>query len=116
MLALVADLVFAARVRGTAPAGVEVRTASRADPLKAEAKASAPDLVLVDLSTAGDPVGFIRWVRSEVSLEGVQVVAFGAHVDGERLNAARAAGADMVLARSAFVARLPELLAARKAE
>ncbi|MEJ2184302.1 MAG: hypothetical protein P8Z36_00015 [Gemmatimonadota bacterium] len=116
VLALVADLIFAARVRGAAPAGVAVRTTSRAEQLKAAAAVAVPGLILVDLSAGDDPVGLIRWVRSEARLEGVRVVAFGSHVDVERLSAARAAGADTVLARSAFVGRLPDLLAGRSAQ
>ena len=42
---------------------------------------------------------------------GKTVLAFGPHVQGEMLAAARAAGA-VVLPRSVFLARLPELLAA----
>ena len=40
---------------------------------------------------------------------GVRVVAYGSHVDRERLDTAHAAGAE-VLARSAFFTRLPTLL------
>lgn len=40
---------------------------------------------------------------------GARVVAYGSHVDRDRLDAAHAAGAE-VLARSAFFARLPDLL------
>jgi hypothetical protein len=40
------------------------------------------------------------------------VVAFGPHREGDAFRAAREAGADRVLARSAFVERLPELLRA----
>jgi hypothetical protein len=43
-------------------------------------------------------------------MAGVPVIAFGAHVQGAALVAARAAGADRVLARSAFVNALPGLL------
>lgn len=113
MLALVADLIFAARVRGAAPPGSDVRTTSRVDQFKEEADAAVPGLVLVDLAAKGDAVELIRWVRGQETLQEVRVVAFGSHVDAERLNAARAAGADTVLARSAFVARLPELLSGR---
>lgn len=116
VLALVADLIFAARIRGAAPPGVAVHTASRAQELKEEAGATVPRLVLVDLGARDDPVGFIGWVRREASLKGVQVVAFGSHVDVEGMNAARAAGADRVLARSAFVGMLPALLEERPLE
>lgn len=40
----------------------------------------------------------------------IQIVAFGPHVDADRLRAARRAGADLVLPRSEFSRRLPELL------
>ena len=40
----------------------------------------------------------------------VTVVAYGSHVDRKRLEAAEAAGCQTVLARSAFFARLPEIL------
>lgn len=113
VLALVADLIFAARVRGSAPAGVEVRATSRARELKADAEAAVPALILVDLGAADDPVGLIRWVREQAGLAEVEVVAFGSHVDRDRLKAAREAGADTVLARSRFVGMLPKLLARR---
>jgi hypothetical protein len=40
---------------------------------------------------------------------GARVLAYGSHVERERLDAARTAGAE-VLARSAFFNRLPDLL------
>ncbi|MBV9279511.1 MAG: hypothetical protein JOZ41_05480, partial [Chloroflexi bacterium] len=40
------------------------------------------------------------------------LIAFGPHVDAERRKAARAAGADRVLAKSKFVTELPRLMAA----
>jgi hypothetical protein len=63
-------------------------------------------VVIADLDALGaDPVPA---VRSMVSV-GTTVLAFGPHVEGERLAAARAAGA-VVFPRSAFLERLPELL------
>jgi hypothetical protein len=41
----------------------------------------------------------------------VPVIAYGSHVDRDRLAAAEAAGCRQVLARSAFFSRLAELLA-----
>jgi hypothetical protein len=41
----------------------------------------------------------------------VRVVGFGSHVDRARLEAAREAGCDEVLARSAFFARLAGIVA-----
>jgi len=70
------------------------------------APASGCAVVIADLDALGaDPV---RAVRAMVGA-GATVLAFGPHVEGERLAAARAAGA-VVFPRSAFLERLPELL------
>jgi hypothetical protein len=45
----------------------------------------------------------------------VPVVAFASHVRADLIAEARAAGADRVLARSAFVAELPALVARAQA-
>ncbi len=61
------------------------------------------DVVVVDLSRPGvlDAVG---------GLEGVRTIGFGSHVDTDVLDAARAAGCDEVMARSAFFRNARELL------
>ncbi len=73
-----------------------------------------PRWVLVDLSLDG-AVGLIAHVKG---LRGVRsrIVAWGAHVERELLSAAREAGADEALPRSAFVARLPEILSGEPGE
>ncbi len=120
--ALCPDLVFAARIRGTAgDVGVSVRVVRAAAQLlegleelaRADAVAAAPAaggvLALIDLAAARDAEEAIRAVKERFPT--VTVVAFAPHVATDRIEAARSAGADRVLARSAFVARLPELLA-----
>ncbi len=63
--------------------------------------------VIADLDALGaDPAPAVR----ALTAAGVAVLAFGPHVEGATLAAARAAGA-VVLPRSAFLERLPELLA-----
>jgi DNA-binding NarL/FixJ family response regulator len=59
------------------------------------------DVVVVDLSQPGatDAVVSLRAAGSTAT-----VVAYGSHVDRDALAAARAAGCDRVLARSAFFA------------
>jgi len=68
-------------------------------------------VAIVDLEAAGAsaPEAIGTLVRA-----GVVVLAFGPHVRAEALAAARAAGA-VALPRSAFLARLPELLTAARA-
>jgi hypothetical protein len=71
-----------------------------------QAVSSRCRIVIVDLEALGDDPADA--VRSLVAAAKV-VLAFGPHVQGELLAAARAAGA-VALPRSAFLERLPELL------
>ena len=96
--ALVSDLIFASRITGH---GVPVRIARAADEL------DGADLVLIDLECP-DAMDAIARCREQSS----RIVAFGSHVRKDLLDAARAAGADEVLPRSAFVNRLREILTA----
>jgi adenine/guanine phosphoribosyltransferase-like PRPP-binding protein len=64
-------------------------------------------VVVIDLGAAGDSA--LAVIGSLVQA-GVTVLAFGPHARADELAAARRAGA-VALPRSAFLARLPELLA-----
>ncbi len=71
------------------------------------AAATGCNAVIADLDALGaDPAAAVRLLVAA----GVTVLAFGPHVEGAKLAAARAAGA-VVLPRSAFLENLPELLA-----
>lgn len=74
-----------------------------ADPAELPAAAEGSSLVVVDLSRPG-----VLEVLPQIA---VPTIGFGRHDDRERLAAARAAGCDRVLARSAFFSQLPDLLA-----
>ena len=65
------------------------------------------ELVLVDLE-ADEAVEAIT--RCKEAQPPPRIVAFGPHVRADLFEAARDAGADEVLARSAFVSRLPQIL------
>lgn len=66
------------------------------------------DLVVVDLS-ARDAMAAIQRLR--VAQPAAPIVAFGPHVDGDAFKAARAAGANEVVARGAVVERVLRRLA-----
>ena len=66
---------------------------------------AAPAIALVDLSHPAANEAIER-----LATAGVRTIAFGPHVDDLAMAAARALGADDVLARSRFFARLPSLL------
>ncbi len=99
IVALVPDLMDRSKVLAVAP---EARIVSSVD--EAVAWAGPGTTVVVDLARAGDRIG-------DVVATGARVVAFGSHVDRDRLAAARAAGCAEVLPRSAFFSRVADLLA-----
>lgn len=106
------DLFFGTKVTGTARAlGLRVDEVGTGEALAAAVGVDRPSLVLIDLSVAG-PVAALTGVLPEGD-ERPYVVAFGSHVDTDRLREAREVGCDEVLPRSRFTAELPELLRAR---
>jgi CheY-like chemotaxis protein len=110
--AVVDDLLFLSRIREAARgARVDVVSARTPDALVAAARAGAR-LVLVDADGGRLPwVDAIRALRAEPSLAAVPVVAFLGHVNVDHAALAREAGATRVVARGAFVAELPALMA-----
>jgi DNA-binding response OmpR family regulator len=111
VVAAVADLMFGARIRAAAEdAGRELVFART--PAQLAAAAAGASLVLLDLDARWlDAPTSIRELRGDAAVAGVRIVAFGSHVRTEAIAAAREAGADRVLARSAFVKELRALLA-----
>lgn len=90
------DLMDGSRFRGALPEVVIVRSLDAAE-------LSAATLILLDLSLGLDP--------ADVVAIGAPVVAYGAHVDTEELEAALAAGCVDALPRSKVFRRASELLA-----
>jgi DNA-binding response OmpR family regulator len=105
-------MLFASRVRGTAAStGVAVITAARTDRFLEQAKATRPRLFLIDLELRGQDVpALIRAIKADDTLSTTPLIAFASHMNADAIAAGRAAGADRVLARSAFVQALPALL------
>lgn len=100
---LTGDLFFRVRIETVAEAaGVPVRFAGSAE----EARGAAT--VLVDLAEGERAIEAVEALKA--GPDAPYVVGFGPHREGEAFRRARAAGADLVLARSAFVERLPRLL------
>lgn len=112
-VAICADLLSAGRIRGSAQqlrAAVEVLS-GRVDAL-ARIRAVRPRRVLVDLDSRWlDPIALIQALKGDAELAAIPVIAYVSHVREDAIAAARAAGADRVMARGAFVKLIPELLA-----
>ena len=113
VLAVVDDLLFSSKIRAVAAAaGETVVFVRNADNVTAACLEHQPRLILIDLDRdALKPADTIADIRAmPASPTSPRIVGFGSHVNVERLRAARDAGADEALARSAFVATLPALL------
>ncbi len=112
IVAAVDDLLFSSKIRGVArQLGVEVTFARTREDVVHQARTGKPSLVIVDLNSQKiDPFATIAALKAEPAATATRVLAFVAHVRGDLVEAARQAGADEVLARSAFAASLPEIL------
>ena len=110
-IAIVSDMIFATRIAGTAEkVGAKCQIVSNPSALQDALESDEPRTVLVDMSCDGiAPAEAIRTVKSR--FPNTRVVAFYSHVQTELGNQARTAGADDVWPRSAFVQRLPQVLA-----
>ena len=112
ILALVDDLMFTSKIRTTATQlGMSVMFARSSDAALAEMRKAAPSLVILDLNNPRtDPLGLVAAMRKEPAFASIPTIGFASHVQTDVINAAREAGVEEVLARSAFTARLPEIL------
>ena len=80
-------------------------------------KQDVPVLVILDLNNPRtDPLGTVAAMKQDETLASVRIVGFVSHVDVTTIDAARAAGVDEILARSAFAMKLPDLLASENLE
>ncbi len=135
LIAFVSDLMFTTRIaRAAEHLGYRVEWIETAAALGSDADARAetpgellhgrtgrlfeqvtraqPALLLFDLNNAAIP--WREWIaalKSSAATRRIPVLCFGPHEDVATMTAARAAGADAVLARSRFTADMPGLLA-----
>jgi DNA-binding NarL/FixJ family response regulator len=112
VLAAVDDLLFRSKIRTTAKqAGVDLTLVHSAAEIPAAARANGPTLVIFDLNTdKGDPISTIAEMKKDPALAGIRTLAFVSHVQTELIRAAKAAGADDVMPRSAFASQLADIL------
>lgn len=110
MVALPADLMFASRIRAAAQAaGTVIDMVTTPAALHSRVRRATPRRVLIDLDARGwDPVALIRELKQDTETRGIEIVAWVSHVREDAIAAARDAGADRVLARSAFTRQLQD--------
>ena len=107
---VVPDLFFATRISETARRMAVDLVPLTMDRALAVCAGERPVALIVDLEAPGDPFGLIRSIKTGAATGSIRVVAFYPHVHNALRLSAIAAGADAVLPRSAFSARLAELL------
>ena len=104
VLAAVEDLLFRSKISETASSlGIEAAFPRNPRRLLDALRDSPPDLLVLDLNSARfEPLTLLRDVRSEEATRDIPTVGFLSHVQKDLAIAAREAGCDRVVARSAF--------------
>jgi len=112
ILAAVDDLMFSSRITTAArQMGIELSFARSPEDLLGQARAKNPGLIIFDLNaTRLHPMRAIAALKADDTLRSITTLGFVSHVESDIIAAARAAGIDEVLARSAFTERLGEIL------
>ena len=104
ILAAVEDLLFKSKISDTASQlGIDAAFPRNPRKLLEALRESPPDLLVIDLNSARfEPLALLRSVRSDEATRDVSTVGFLSHVQKDLAVAAREAGCDRVVARSAF--------------
>lgn len=118
ILAAVDDFLFRSKIRATAKhLNADVRFAQTSDEMLAQALELQPSLIIFDLNSQKmDAIATIAALKADAGTSPLRAIGFASHVHTELIAAARNAGADEVLPRSAFAARLADILQAGAAK
>ena len=116
VLCVVDDLLFSVKISTAAKAlGVDIYFERAADSVLPRIREKRPDLVIFDLNSSKlRPLDAIAEIKTDPALKEVRTLGFVSHVQTATIDAARQAGVDQVLARSAFVERLGEILTSNR--
>lgn len=114
VIAVVDDLFFASKIRGTAELiGTRVQFSRSIPDAVAKAREATPTLVIADLhASCCDVLELGRALKGDDALTGVPLLGFFSHIQTELQQAAIEAGYDRVMPRSAFTKHLVEILSA----
>jgi len=112
ILCIVDDLIFSVKISTAAKALAAPvffeRTPGMVLPRIREKR---PSLVIFDLNSAKlRPLEVIAQMKADPTLSGIRTLGYVSHVQADVISAARSAGVDEILARSAFSERLGQIL------
>ena len=111
ILALVEDLLFTVKIMDAAKrVGLDAEFVKSEKDLLEKAK-EKPLLIILDLNTTlVEPLKLISKLKGDGDLKSISLIGFLSHIQGELKLAAQEAGANMVMARSAFSQNLQQIL------
>ena len=112
ILVIVDDLLFRSKISSAAKAcGVTIRAATTSDAAMQRLSEERPTLVIFDLDSARTrPFDVLKHMAGDPNYASIPTLGFVSHVHTEIIREARAHGVGQVLARSAFVTSLPEIV------
>ncbi|HEY9479107.1 MAG TPA: hypothetical protein VIP79_03420 [Gemmatimonadaceae bacterium] len=112
VLAVMSDLLFRSKIDDAARRnGLQLRAAKSIEQLDWHLGNGEPAVVFVDLEAdSPDPEAAIRRIRELAGESAVRIIGFAGHTNVDAIEAGRAAGATLVLARSGLTSQLPTLL------
>ena len=116
IIAVVDDLFFASKIRGTAEqTGVTVNFPRKIEGLIENALQNRPAIIIVDLHAQKiDPIALAKQLKADERLRAIPLVGFFSHVQTELQRQAQEAGFDRVLPRSVFTRDLADILAGQE--
>jgi PleD family two-component response regulator len=112
ILAVVEDLMFTVKIADAAKrAGLEVEFVKSEQDVIQKATEEKPLLIILDLNfNAVEPLKLISQMKSDGEMKQISVIGYLSHVQGELKQQAQEAGANIVMARSAFSQNLQQIL------
>jgi PleD family two-component response regulator len=112
ILAVLDDLMFSSKIKTAAnQLGVDLRFSRSVDGAIETMRKNPTTLVIFDLNNERiQPLAIVAAMKADPALAAIPTVGYASHVQTDVINAARQAGVGEVLARSAFVQQLAEIL------
>jgi PleD family two-component response regulator len=112
ILAVVEDLLFTVKISDAAKrAGLDVEFVKSERDVMDKASSEKPLIIILDLNfSAVQPLKLITKLKSNGEMKQISLIGYLSHVQGELKQQAQDAGANIVMARSAFSQNLPQIL------
>src|SRR5271166_2213875 len=112
ILAVVDDLLFTVKINDAAKrAGVDVVFLKSERDVLDKAATEKPLMIIIDLNNNSvEPLHLIEKLKAHEDLKKISLIGYLSHVQGELKQKAHEAGANIVMARSAFSQNLQQIL------